>query len=156
YADTYYYQLGTGYTGGWDGTTGDWFPFTGVIDEPSIYNRALTGTEVAALFNAGSAGKCAPFAPGLVLRHRYSFDGAPASLVVTDSVRRADGLLVFGSSQPPYTNGVADGSAFLGNGTLRLAGTSGCVLLPPRPVSVLSNFTIEAWLTWNGPAASAW
>lgn len=156
YANTYYYQLGTGYTGGWDGTTGDWFPFAGVIDEPSIYNRALTGAEVAALFHAGSAGKCAPFAPGLVLRHRYSFDGAPTSLVVTDSVRGANGVLVFGGAEPPYTNGTPDGSAFSGSGTLHLAGTSGCVLLPPRPVSVLSNFTIEAWLTWNGPAASAW
>ena len=63
YAATYYYQFGTGYTGGWDGTTGEWSPFAGVIDEPSIYSRALTATEVAALFHAGSAGKCAPFAP---------------------------------------------------------------------------------------------
>jgi hypothetical protein len=156
YASTYYYQLGTGYTAGWDATTGQWFPFAGVLDEPSIYNRALSASEVAALFNAGNAGKCAPFAPGLVLRHRYSFDGAASSLVVTDSVRRADGLLVFGSAQAPYTNGVADSSAFSGSGALHLAGLSGCVLLPPRPISVLSNFTIEAWLTWNGPASSVW
>ncbi len=156
YASVYYYELGTGYTGGWDGTTGDWFPFTGVIDEPSVYNRALTASEVAQLFNAGSGGKCAPLEAGLVLRHRYSFDGAPGSAVVTDSVRGANGVLVFGSQTAPYTNGVPDGSGFTGNGTLQLLGTNGCVLLPPRPVSVLSNFSIEAWITWNGPASSPW
>ncbi len=156
YAGSYYYELGTGMTGGWEATTGDWFPFAGIIDEPSVYDRALTASEVAALFHAGSAGKCAPPEPGLVLRHRYSFGGAPGSLVVTDSVRGANGELVFGSQSAPFTNGIPDGSGFSGNGTLNLAGTNGCVLLPPRPVSVLSNFTIEAWITWNGPATSAW
>ncbi len=33
-------------------------PFHGWIDEPSIYNRALTSTEITALYSAGSAGKC--------------------------------------------------------------------------------------------------
>lgn len=38
--------------------------FNGVIDEISIYNRALTPTEIQAIFLAGSAGKCAsPTAP---------------------------------------------------------------------------------------------
>src|SRR5262249_30258255 len=35
-------------------------PFNGLIDEVSIYNRALSDTEVQATFNAGSAGKCKP------------------------------------------------------------------------------------------------
>ncbi len=34
--------------------------FDGVIDELSLYNRALTADEVAGLFLVGSAGKCAP------------------------------------------------------------------------------------------------
>jgi hypothetical protein len=33
-------------------------PFDGRIDEVSIYNRALTGTEIAAIYNAGISGKC--------------------------------------------------------------------------------------------------
>jgi uncharacterized protein (DUF2141 family) len=33
--------------------------FGGLIDELSIYNRALSATEIAAIYNAGSAGKCA-------------------------------------------------------------------------------------------------
>ena len=156
YASTYYYEIGTGYTGGWDGTPGEWFPFTGIIDEASLYNRALTPAEVGALFNSGSAGKCAPPGAGLVLRHRYSFDGPPSSRVVTDSIRGANGLLVYSSSEAPYTNGIPDGSDFSGNGTLVLNGTSGCVSLPPRLLSAVSNFTVEAWITWNGPGTSVW
>ncbi|HEY0108359.1 MAG TPA: LamG domain-containing protein, partial [Fibrella sp.] len=34
------------------------FPFNGLIDEVSIYNRALTATEIQELYNAGSGGKC--------------------------------------------------------------------------------------------------
>ncbi len=156
YSPLYYYQLGTGYTGGWDATPEDWFPFAGTIDEPSLYNGALSAGEVAALFAAGSAGKCAPPGAGLVLRHRYSFDGAPSSTEVTDSIRGANGWIVYGSPGAPYTNGVPDGSSFSGNGTLNLGGASGCVLLPPRLVSVLPTFTLEAWVTWNGPADSVW
>jgi hypothetical protein len=32
--------------------------FAGLIDEVSIYNRALTASEIQAIFTAGSAGKC--------------------------------------------------------------------------------------------------
>src|SRR6266853_2478747 len=32
--------------------------FDGLIDEPSVYNRALSTGEIAAIYNAGSAGKC--------------------------------------------------------------------------------------------------
>jgi hypothetical protein len=34
--------------------------FAGRMDEPAIYNRALSSTEIAAIYNAGSAGKCPP------------------------------------------------------------------------------------------------
>ena len=37
--------------------------FNGLIDEAEIFSRALTGAEVAAIFNAGSAGKCKPPQP---------------------------------------------------------------------------------------------
>jgi hypothetical protein len=32
--------------------------FLGLVDELSIYNRALSASEIQAIFNAGSAGKC--------------------------------------------------------------------------------------------------
>ena len=33
-------------------------PFAGLIDEPAVYNRALSASEIAAIYNASSAGKC--------------------------------------------------------------------------------------------------
>jgi len=35
-------------------------PFNGDIDEVEVFNRAIEGSEVAAIFDAGSAGKCKP------------------------------------------------------------------------------------------------
>jgi hypothetical protein len=51
-----------GYVGaaGW-GQVGS--PFAGAIDEPAIYQRALNTNEIAALYAAGSAGKCPPTNP---------------------------------------------------------------------------------------------
>ena len=39
--------------------TGEPGYFQGLVDEPSIYNRALSAAEIKEIFNAGSAGKCA-------------------------------------------------------------------------------------------------
>jgi hypothetical protein len=41
------------------------FYFNGLLDEVSIYNRALSSNEIAAIYSAGSAGKCnlLPLAP---------------------------------------------------------------------------------------------
>ncbi|MBI5631873.1 MAG: carboxypeptidase regulatory-like domain-containing protein [Nitrospirae bacterium] len=35
-------------------------PFSGLIDEVEVFNRALSADEIAAIFNAGPAGKCVP------------------------------------------------------------------------------------------------
>jgi hypothetical protein len=37
--------------------------FFGMIDEPAVFNRALTASEIQAIYNAGSAGKCVPTPP---------------------------------------------------------------------------------------------
>ena len=39
--------------------------FDGLIDEVSIYNRALSSNEIAAVYGAGLAGKCLSAAPGI-------------------------------------------------------------------------------------------
>lgn len=41
--------------------------FNGIIDEVSIYNRALTANEILAIYNAGSAGKCTTSTPPQVV-----------------------------------------------------------------------------------------
>jgi hypothetical protein len=72
--------------------------FSGLVDEVSIYNRALSATEVQAIYNAGSAGKClTPLyitsfekfgnnvnlswlsQSGLMYRMQYNTDLSPAS-----------------------------------------------------------------------------
>jgi hypothetical protein len=55
---TLYYQFGVGWAGsGWPGGNGGWYQFNGLIDEPSLYSRALTPQEIASIYNAGAAGK---------------------------------------------------------------------------------------------------
>jgi hypothetical protein len=153
YAALYAYQLGTGFTGGWAATPGGWFPFIGEVDEPSAWARALTPEEVAALYNAGSAGKCVAMARPLLL-HRYGFNQAAGTRTVVDSATAADASLLYAAPSAPYTNGVPDGSAFTGTGMLDLAGSTGFVAFPSLLISPLSSLTFELWLTWNGNLAS--
>ncbi len=40
--------------------------FAGLIDEATVYNRALSASEIAAIYNAGSAGKCPPPSPPFI------------------------------------------------------------------------------------------
>lgn len=152
YADNYSYQLGTGWSDEWPGAPGGWFPFKGIIDEASLYSRALVPAEIKALFDAGNAGKCAG-AGGPVLLHRYSFNSAVGSRVVSDSVGGANGILYNYSSTAPFTNGFPDGSSFF-NGTLSLNGGNAYVKLPPGLISSLSNVTFEAWIIWRGTSST--
>src|SRR5262249_9745136 len=51
------------------GHSGDYgfFPFNGMIDEISLYSRALSPAEIQAIYGAGSGGKCvAPSAPFII------------------------------------------------------------------------------------------
>jgi hypothetical protein len=41
--------------------------YAGLLDEVSIYNRALSATEIAAIYNSGSAGKCPPPSPPFIV-----------------------------------------------------------------------------------------
>ncbi|HEY6167304.1 MAG TPA: right-handed parallel beta-helix repeat-containing protein, partial [Verrucomicrobiae bacterium] len=53
--------------------------FQGRIDEVSVYNRALASNEIAAIFNAGSAGKC-----GFTPTNAPDIDVSPLSLNFTN------------------------------------------------------------------------
>jgi hypothetical protein len=58
YTSTYYYQIGTGYTGGgWNSVPGGWDPFRGLIDEVQIFNTTLAPAVIGAIYNAGGAGQ---------------------------------------------------------------------------------------------------
>jgi hypothetical protein len=59
--------------------------FHGQIDELSLYNRALSNSEIAALFNAGSAGKCSIPPPPIIVSqptNRTVYVGQPATFTV--------------------------------------------------------------------------
>jgi hypothetical protein len=82
------------------------------------------------------------------LVHRYSFSDAVGSKVVKDSVGTADGAIL------------GNGAAFDGKGQLSLPGgtasdadasvVAGYVDLPNHIINVLTNLSIEAWVTWQG------
>jgi hypothetical protein len=56
-------------------------PFNGLLDELSIYNRALSSNEIAAIYAAGSLGKCVPSPlPGAPV---ILVNGQPALNIVT-------------------------------------------------------------------------
>ena len=60
--------------------------FTGLVDEVSIYSRALTSNEIAAIYNASSAGKCVPaLAPAIIEQPQSQsiIGGMTASFTVT-------------------------------------------------------------------------
>ncbi|HEX7317493.1 MAG TPA: LamG-like jellyroll fold domain-containing protein [Pyrinomonadaceae bacterium] len=52
----YKYQFGTGYARNRVGTNNRWFYFNGSIDDPQLYNRALTAAEVSSLYEAREVG----------------------------------------------------------------------------------------------------
>jgi hypothetical protein len=56
-------------TGAAIGSRGDYFAnsFLGFIDEVSVYNRPLSGSEITSLYNAGCAGKC-DIAPAILIQ----------------------------------------------------------------------------------------
>lgn len=109
-------------------------PFNGQIDEPAIYNRALSATEVQAIFNAGTAGKTKPTATT-----------APANLVgfwsgdgnANDIAGTNNGTLINGT---PFAPGEA-------GQTFSFDGFSQYVRVPDSPSLEVSNqLTLEAWI----------
>jgi hypothetical protein len=76
----------------------------GIIDEPSIYNRALSTNEIEAIYNAGSAGKCAPVTPPVPVITSFSpllgTNGEPVMISGTNfSATAADNIVYFGAVQ---------------------------------------------------------
>src|SRR5439155_11052478 len=111
--------------------------FFGLIDEVSIYNRALAATEVGAIYNASSAGKCLP-------------------VVVPDCVPVSSGLVSWWKGDGSATDvagsnpGTLAGNATFGSGLVGQAfsfdGANDGVSFG-NPASLrLQNFTIEAWV----------
>ena len=82
------------------------FGFYGDIDEVSLYNRALTPTEITAIYNAGSAGKCDVPLPPLIV-------APPADESVTEG-GEADLSVVAGGTGPLTYQWTFNGVKLLG------------------------------------------
>ncbi|MBK7997503.1 MAG: immunoglobulin domain-containing protein [Verrucomicrobia bacterium] len=69
--------------------------FRGEIDEVALYNRALTATEVAAIYAAGSGGKCAPRVSPAILAD-------PIGMTVTEGATTTFTVIAGGTSPLRY------------------------------------------------------
>jgi len=110
----------------------DQFPVVGLVDEVEIFSRALTDTEVATIFAAGSNGKCGctPAPNGMV-------SWWPGDLN-TDDIQ--DG-----------NNGSWNGTPAYGSGEVRQAfsfdgDTANYILIPHNNNLDLLAFTVDAWV----------
>src|SRR5262249_44260668 len=99
----------------------------------SLYNRALTGDEMLAIYNAGGAGKCPP--PVCV---------APPSGLVSWWRGQSNALDTIDSNHGALTGGVSFASSEVGSG-FSFDG-SGEVVVPTSPSLIFSTFTFESWV----------
>jgi hypothetical protein len=115
------------------------FPFTGDIDEISLYNRALSAAEVQAIYNAGSGGKCPIAAPTCVSEPSGLIGWWPAEGNGNDSA---------GTNNATVPDGVTYAPAEVGPG-FSLDGQDHRIIVPDAPelnFSSNQDFSIEVWI----------
>ena len=131
------------------------------LSSPGVASVTGTGRIVAvspgtatmsATFSGGSLGTftnnnnaiitVTPMTNSLV--HRYSFNEPAGDVTTADSAGGSD------------WDGALQGGAALGGGRVTLDGSSGYVQFPAGIVSGMDAVTIEAWVAFGAPAASAW
>jgi hypothetical protein len=106
--------------------------FPGLIDEVSLYDRALFAGEIKAIYHAGAAGKCASI-PTCVL--------CPPSTISCWAAEQ-DGSDSVGTNTAVPQNGVGFVSGVVGQAFF-LDGTNQCVLIPYSPSMVTTSFSFE-------------
>jgi RHS repeat-associated protein len=118
--------------------------FTGIIDEVELYARALSSTEVQAIFTAGAAGKCKNSGtPGCV---------APPSGLVGWWRAEGSGADQIGGHDGTMNGGVAFAPGEVGEAFI-LSGTNGYVEVPgSSALDMPGPFTIELWVRLNSLA----
>jgi Concanavalin A-like lectin/glucanases superfamily/Immunoglobulin domain len=120
--------------------------FPGLIDEVSLYNRALLAGEIQAIYQAGSAGKCTT-APACATCPASAVSWWPAEGDASDACGVSPGILQNGAG---FTNGIV-GQAF------SFDGISQSVQIPYAASMVPSSFSFEVWVNPSAQVASqAW
>jgi hypothetical protein len=118
-----------------DGGSG--YLFSGQIDEPSVYSRALAPGEIKGIYVSGSEGKCSPEAtnclpPAAGLAAWWKADGSAADLV-SGNVAKVSNTVTYASAK------VGAGFVFDGTGFLEVPATSA------TDVGAGAGMTIECW-----------
>ncbi len=75
--------------------------FNGLIDEPTIFNRALTATEIQAIYNTGSSGKCTGGSPSISGTVTYGNAAAPPKYISNATVTGTGSPNVFTTTAAP-------------------------------------------------------
>lgn len=70
------------------------FPFSGYMDEVSMWTRALTAVEVSEIYNAGAPGNLAQHSQYPSLASWYPFDGDSPGPTITDNDDAAHGTMI--------------------------------------------------------------
>jgi hypothetical protein len=111
-------------------------PFPGLIDEPALYNRALSVSEILAIYNAGAAGKnnpnCATVPTNIVAwwsGDGNGYDLARTNLAIVSGATYESAVVAQGFNFDGVTNGVMAAN----DNALNLATTN-------------DNLTIETWI----------
>ena len=128
---TYYNYLLFGRWGGGEGRN-----WKGLLDEIDMYNRALSGTEVASLFNAGDAGKC--------------LDLANSTVAITPSNTVANGV---NSATITVTLKNVNGNS-IPNRPVEIALSSGAELYINNQLVDLNEYTFIGTTNTNGMATA--
>ena len=121
----------------WDGTrpTGS---FLGLIDEVSIYSRALAASEIGAIATARSAGKCAPPPPLARALAHWKFDET-SGLIAHDSAGTYNGTL--------SSSGASFVSSGVSGGALSLSKTNNGFVSMGNVLGLgNTDFSIVAWV----------
>jgi hypothetical protein len=123
------------------------FFYQGDIDELTLYNRALTGSEIRAVYNAGSGGKCQT--PGLTPLGAVA-SGATVQVALVTEPTNCDPVSV----SVAVTSATPDPN--LANNSAATAPVSvvpvGPLLLTIEPVSVNNNLLRISWPITCGPS----
>jgi subtilisin-like proprotein convertase family protein len=131
------------------------FPFNGEVDEISLYNRALTASEVKAIYSAGSAGK---FDPGLAIptalsEARISVAGI-TNVINGNNTNWSSGTISFTADAGASTfviDGLQPGMLLDTFALSGVTGTNGVTYLPEESLSGLlgqsakGTWQLEVW-----------
>ena len=118
--------------------------FNGLMDEASLYSRALSAAEIQTLYNADGAGKCL---------NRASTCATPPSGLVSWWRAEANGLDQVGGNNGVLLNGAGFDAGVVGQAFRFSASGNSYVEVPDSPALRFTNaLTIECWAKRLNPA----